>query len=84
MVGAWPRPTMCGPTISSSLVNDARAAVEITSKRGNAALMSADEYAAWQATAHLFSSPANGRRLLDAADAAARGDLHEHGLDNDE
>ena len=35
-------------------VNDDRAAITITSKGGNAALMSADEYAAWQETSHLF------------------------------
>jgi len=62
-------------------VNDDRAAIEITSKRGNAVLMSADEYAAWQETAYLFRSPANARRLLDAADAAARGEIVEHSLD---
>lgn len=38
-------------------VNDDRAPVEITSKRGNAVLMSADDYAAWQETAYLFRSP---------------------------
>lgn len=40
--------------------------MEITSKRGNAVLISADDYAAWQETAYLFRSPANARRLLDA------------------
>lgn len=65
-------------------VNDDRVAVEITSKRGNAVLMSADEYAAWQETAHLFASPANAQRLLDAADAAARGDVVPHPLDTGE
>jgi antitoxin YefM len=54
-------------------VNDDRTPIEITSKRGNAVLMSADEYAAWEETAHLFRSPANARRLLDAADAALHG-----------
>ena len=55
--------------------------IEITSKRGNAVLMSAEEYAAWQKTAYLFRSPANARRLLDAADAAQRGDRTEHPLE---
>ena len=32
-------------------VNDDRSAIEITSKRGNAVLMSAEDYAAWQETA---------------------------------
>lgn len=61
-------------------VNDDRAPIQITSKRGNAVLMSADEFSAWEETAHLFRSPANARRLLDAADAAERGDVAEHAL----
>ena len=64
-------------------VNDDRVPIEITSKRGNAVLMSADEYAAWEETAHLFSSPANARRLLDAADAAQRGEVIERPLDRE-
>lgn len=62
-------------------VNDDRTPIEITSKRGNAVLMSADEYAAWQETAYLFRSPANARRLLDAAEAAHRGEVVDHQLD---
>jgi len=62
-------------------VNDDRAPIEITSKRGNAVLMSADDYAAWQETAYLFRSPANARRLLDAAEAAERGETAEQQLD---
>ena len=62
-------------------VNDDRAPVEITSKRGNAVLMSADDYAAWQETAHLFRSPANARRLLDALEAVEAGELIERELD---
>jgi antitoxin YefM len=63
-------------------VNDDRVPVEITSKRGNAVLMAAEEFAAWEETAHLFRSPANARRLLDAADAAERGEVTERGLDH--
>ena len=62
-------------------VNDDRTAIEITSKRGNAVLISADDYSVWVETAYLFRSPANARRLLDAAEAAERGDLVEHALD---
>lgn len=62
-------------------VNDDRSPVEITSKRGNAILMSVDDYEAWQETAHLFRSPANARRLLDAADALERGEGEVHPLD---
>ncbi len=56
-------------------MNDDRAPVEITSENGRAVLMSADEWEAWQETAYLFRSPANARRLLDAAAAldAAQG-----------
>lgn len=63
-------------------VNDDRIPVEITSKRGNAVLISAEEFEAWQETAHLFRSPANARRLLDAAEAADRGEYVEHSLDD--
>ena len=64
-------------------VNEDRASVLITSKRGDAVLMSAAEFAAWEVTAHLFSSPENARRLLDAAIAAGRGDLRERELDRE-
>ncbi|MFD1507566.1 type II toxin-antitoxin system prevent-host-death family antitoxin [Georgenia yuyongxinii] len=64
-------------------VNDDRSVVEITSKRGNAVLMAADDYAAWQETAYLFRSPANARRLLDAMEAVDRGEGAEHDLDRE-
>lgn len=47
-------------------VNKIGGAVEIASTTGNAVLMSAADYLAWQETAHLFRSPANARRLLEA------------------
>lgn len=62
-------------------VNDDRTAIEITSKHGDAVLMAADEYAAWQETAYLFRSPANARRLLDAYEQARAGQYAEHQLD---
>ena len=62
-------------------VNADRDAVEIVSRRGNAVLMPADQYAAWQETAYLFSSPANARRLLDAYERARSGSVEEHDLD---
>lgn len=64
-------------------VNDDRVPTEITSKRGNAVLMSAGEYAAWQETAYPFRSPANVHRLLDAAEMAAQGETVEHPLDRE-
>lgn len=62
-------------------VNDDRAPVEITSKRGNAVLMSVEDYDAWQETAYLFRSPANAQRLLSAVEAVARGEGQLHDLD---
>lgn len=65
-------------------VNIDRQAVEIVSRKGNAVLMAADEYAAWQEIAYLFRSPANARRLLDAYERARSGITETHGLDWDE
>lgn len=65
-------------------VNDDRDAVEIVSRHGNAVLMPADEYAAWQETAYLFRSPANARRLLDAYERAAEGQVEAHELDRED
>lgn len=45
-------------------VNEDHDVVRITSKAGNAVLMSEGDYEAWQTTRHLFSTPANARRLL--------------------
>jgi antitoxin YefM len=45
-------------------VNDDRAPVEITSRRGTAVLMSRADYDALEETAHLLRAPANTRRLL--------------------
>lgn len=59
-------------------INADRDAVEIVSRRGNAVLMPADEYAAWQETAYLFRSPANARRLLDSYERARAGKVEEH------
>lgn len=46
-------------------VNDDRAPVEITSRRGNAVLISRADYSALEATSHLVGSSANVRRLLE-------------------
>lgn len=61
-------------------VNDDRTAVEIVSRKGNAVLMPADEYAAWQETAYLFRSPANARWLLEAYERATSGRTEAHEL----
>lgn len=62
-------------------VNEDRDAVEIVSRKGNAVLMPADEYAAWKETAYLFRSPANARRLLDSYDRARDRKVEVHDLD---
>lgn len=65
-------------------INQDREAVEIVSRNGNAVLMPADEYAAWQETAYLFRSPANARRLLDAYERARAGQTEVHDLDRED
>ncbi|MFD8195009.1 type II toxin-antitoxin system Phd/YefM family antitoxin [Streptomyces wuyuanensis] len=50
-------------------VNDDHEPVEITSKGGNAVLMSADDYRSWQETVYLLRSPANAARLMAAVAA---------------
>ena len=62
-------------------VNDDRTPVEITSKRGDAVLMSRADYDALEETAHLLRSPANARRLLESLAQAQRGEREEHQLD---
>ncbi|GAC1592174.1 MAG: type II toxin-antitoxin system prevent-host-death family antitoxin [Acidimicrobiales bacterium] len=61
-------------------VNADRTPVEITSRRGDAVLLSRDEYDALQETAHLLRSPRNARRLLEGLDQAASGQRQEHDL----
>lgn len=64
-------------------VNNDREAVEIVSRKGNAVLMPADEYAAWKETAYLFRSPANARRLLGSYERAVEGHREVHELDRE-
>lgn len=62
-------------------VNEDRTAVEIVSRRGNAVLISAEEYEALRETAYLLRSPRNARRLLSAyMDAVEGRNLAEHEL----
>lgn len=65
-------------------VNADRVAVEIVSRGGNAVLMSADEYAAWQETAYLFRPQANAQRLLESYERAQLGQFEIHELDRDD
>jgi antitoxin YefM len=62
-------------------VNDDRTPIEITSKRGDAVLMSRADYDALEETAHLLRSPANARRLLESLAQAQHGDREEHSLE---
>lgn len=61
-------------------VNNDRIAVEITSRRGNAVLVSAEEFSALEETAYLLRVPANAKRLLESLQQAKSGDRHEHEL----
>ncbi len=46
-------------------VNTDHQPVRITSKAGDAVLMSADDYDSWQETVSLLRSPENARRLME-------------------
>ncbi len=54
-------------------VAENREAVEITSKHGNAVLMSLEEYESLQETAYLLRSPANAKRLMESIEQAFQG-----------
>lgn len=62
-------------------VNDDRAPIEITSRRGDAVLMSRADYDALEETAHLLRAPANARRLLESLQQAMTGQRETHELD---
>ncbi|MDR1118857.1 MAG: type II toxin-antitoxin system prevent-host-death family antitoxin [Bifidobacteriaceae bacterium] len=59
-------------------VNDTREPVVIRSKRGDAVLVSAEEYSAMAETAHLLASPANAARLLRSMAAVDAGAYSRH------
>lgn len=61
-------------------VNNDRQPIEITSKRGDAVLMSRADYEALEETAYLLRAPANARRLLESLDQARRGEGEPHDL----
>ena len=61
-------------------VNDDGTHVEVTSRRGDAVLMSRAEYDALMETAHLLGSPKNARRLLESLEQARSGNREEHEL----
>jgi antitoxin YefM len=61
-------------------VNNDRRPIEITSKHGDAVLMSRADYEALEETAYLLRAPANARRLLESLEQSRKGDRHPHDL----
>jgi antitoxin YefM len=61
-------------------VNEDRVPVEITSRRGDAVLLSRADYEALEETAYLLRAPANARRLIESLQQALSGDRTEHDL----
>lgn len=61
-------------------VNDDRAPIHITSRNGNAVLISEEDYMAWQETIYLLRSPVNARRLAESVAEAERGNVEPHEL----
>ncbi|MHB1502341.1 MAG: type II toxin-antitoxin system Phd/YefM family antitoxin [Candidatus Dormibacteria bacterium] len=59
-------------------VNNDRQPIEITSKRGDAILLSRADFDALQETALLLRVPANARRLLESLAQARAGERLEH------
>jgi antitoxin YefM len=47
-------------------VNDDHVPVRISSKAGDAVLMSAEDFDSWQETIYLLRSPVNAQRLMEA------------------
>jgi antitoxin YefM len=61
-------------------VNEDHTTVEVVSRRGNAVIMSKDDFDALTETAYLLRNPANAERLLDAIERARRGEYGQHDL----
>jgi antitoxin YefM len=62
-------------------VNDDQAPIEITSRKGDAVLLSAAEFRALEETAYLLRSPENAQRLFDSRQAVAEGRTIRRELD---
>lgn len=56
-------------------VNEDQAGIEITSRRGNAILVSKSEYESLVETAFLLRSPVNAERLLRSMEQARAGEF---------
>lgn len=61
-------------------VNEDRAPVEITSRHGDAVLISRAEFDALEETAHLLRVPANAQHLLESLHQARSGLREQHDL----
>jgi antitoxin YefM len=61
-------------------VNDDRTPIEITSRRGDAVLLSKADYEALEETAHLLRVPANAKRLIESLQQTWSGQREEHDL----
>ena len=61
-------------------VNEDRTPIEITSRRGDAVLMSRADYDALEETAHLLRAPANAKRLIESLQQALSGQRETHDL----
>jgi antitoxin YefM len=61
-------------------VNDDHTAIEITSRRGDAVLLSRADYDALEETAHLLRVPANAKRLVESLQQALSGQREEHAI----
>ena len=61
-------------------VNDDHTTVEVVSRRGNAVIMSKEDFDALTETAYLLRNPANAERLLEAIERARRGEFEQHDL----
>ena len=61
-------------------VNNDRVVVQITSRRGDAVLLSRAEYDSLEETAHLLRVPANAKRLIESLQQAVSGQREEHDL----
>jgi len=61
-------------------VNEDHQPVEITSRRGDAVLLSREDYDALTETAYLLRTPANAMRLMQSVLDARGGMRHEHEL----
>ena len=61
-------------------VNEDHTTVEVVSRRGNAVIMSKEDFDALTETAYLLRNPANANRLLEAVERARRGEFEQHDL----